>query len=163
MGRAPCLSGMTLRQRLVRDKTLVKNKECQIHFGKNYYARLRSLYAEDSGLEGMLALGGELPEARLFSAFKNLIRHPPLRTDMVLWCERAQELTPVSTKLLCQALRRLSHSGCKDQLETAPRNHELSSSPQTAAAGGLVSRHEASVRHLSDTGGLSRVVGTDLA
>ena len=48
---------------------MVRAGEAHIHFGKNYYARLRALYAEDSGLDGMLALGTDLPEPRLFAAF----------------------------------------------------------------------------------------------
>ena len=110
---------MTLRQRLFKDKEMVRSGQSKLHFGKNYYSRLRALYAEDSGLDGMLALGSEQPEPRLYSSFKSLLRHPPVRTDIILWCERARSLSKTSIKLLCQALRRFSHNGCREQLDSA--------------------------------------------
>ena len=116
----PCmLAGLTLRQRLFRDKSLVANKEARINFGKLYYSRLRALYAESDGLDRLLHLNGDKPSPRLFEAFKGLISHPANRSLMTTWLASASSLDGVSVKVVMQGLRRLNPCACRDQLDTA--------------------------------------------
>ena len=88
------VEGLTLRERLTRDKTLEQQHPGSIKFGKNYFAALRAKYSSKNSLEKRLQLDRGQPVSPEFrQAFLACLAHPPRRGEMRAWLVAQTEAT----------------------------------------------------------------------
>ena len=109
--------GKTLRETIYQDKLDAREKRREIHFGKTYWSTLKAKFRVVQCSKSDLELGGEEPPVALFDSFKAMIKHPPNRSMMSAWCNRARDLEVVELKVVLKALDYINPYASQEQLE----------------------------------------------
>ena len=112
--------GLTLRQRLERDKRAALNGDKTKVFGKTYYLQLRQWYGAKSNTRELLQMKPDhkiSPE--LFKAIAQMLRKPPNRSYMSQWSNSCTSLQENDVVGMCRAMLELCPQASGEQLHTA--------------------------------------------
>eukprot|EP00971_Amphidinium_carterae_P347731 6489879-Amphidinium_carterae.2 len=112
-------AGLTLRERLTKDKQAAKDGE-KIEFSHAYYSRLDAQYSTSDDVKKLLQLKpGENISDGLKEAFKSMQSKPANRSLMRTWFETADgDIDRASLKVGLLALNGMKASASTDQLHT---------------------------------------------
>ncbi|CAE7712127.1 unnamed protein product [Symbiodinium sp. CCMP2592] len=112
------VEGLTCRQRLKRDKAQASAAAGSIQFGKHYYTRLRAMYADKQSVQQKLQPDPALEvQPALVRAATAAMGHPPCRSHMVQFLERALSLNQAEICGIYRWTLTLHPAGSADQLE----------------------------------------------
>ena len=111
--------GLTLRQRLQKDKEFNLQKAGSIHFGKHYYEELRQLYSDRTRPEKQLKPkpGLEIQE-ELMEAATAAMKHPPNRALLVHLLKSLPEVNQAEVVGIFRWLLQLHPAASMNQMES---------------------------------------------
>ena len=111
--------GLTLRQRLYRDKWACLVEKKKVSFGKAYYLQLKEWYGAKTNVEETLELeGDQVVNPDCFRALAQLLKHPPNRSVMDAFASTCQSLSKNDTIVMVRALLHLQPTASVEQLHT---------------------------------------------
>ena len=111
--------GLTLRQRLMRDKQQQQEQPGSVAFGKCYYQSLRDLYADGNKVEALLCPDPSLAgRQELVEAATAALKHPPNRSLLVQFLKVTTTLNQAEFVGVLRWMMSLHPSASNDQLKS---------------------------------------------
>ena len=112
--------GLTLRQRIERDKRAAAAGDTSKSFGKTYYLQLKEWYGAKTDVRQMLVMKPDHQvHPDLFKAISQMLRHPPNRSYMKAWAASCTTLQENDIVAMCRVLLELVPHASAEQLYTS--------------------------------------------